>query len=62
MPNFHSFLKRKVYRLNKPFKAAANYSRQFWKSMRALNLYLGPLQIIERILGSEMIFMFPVVT
>ena len=43
-------------RLPKLFKAAAISSRHFLKSMRDGNLYLGPLQIIERILESKMIF------
>ena len=43
-------------RLLKLFKAAAISSRHFLKSMRDGTLYLGPLQIIERILESEMIF------
>ena len=42
--------------LAKSFKAAAISSRNFLKSMRDGNLYLGPLQIIERILESEMNF------
>ena len=49
-------------RLLKSFKAAAISSRHFLKSMLDGNLYLGPLQIIERILESEMIFKFPVIT
>ena len=48
--------------LPKPFKAAAISSRYFLKSMRDGNLYLGTLQIIERILEQEMIFKFPVLT
>ena len=48
-------------RLSKSFKVAAISSRHFLKSMRDGNLYLGPLEIIERILESEMMFKFPVI-
>ena len=47
-------------RLPKPFKAAAISSRHVLKLMRDGNLYLGPLQIIARIIESEMIFTFPI--
>ena len=48
--------------LPKLFKAAAISSRHFLKSMRDGNLYLGLLQIIERILELKMIFKLPVIT
>ena len=52
---------RLYQRLPKSFKAVAISFRPFLKSMRDGNLYLGPLQIIERILESEIIFKFPVI-
>ena len=45
-------------RLPKSLKAAAISSRHILKSMRDGNLYLGPLQIIERILESEIFLNF----
>ena len=49
-------------RLPKSFKAAVISSQHILKSIRDGNLYFGPLQIFERILESETIFKFPVIT
>ena len=68
MLNFHSFKavgsidSRSHQRLPKSFKAGAISSRHFLKSMRDGNMYFGPFQIIKRILESETIFKFPVIT
>ena len=48
-----SIYSRLRQRLPKSFKAVAISSRHLLKLMRDGNLYLGPLQIIERILESE---------
>ena len=48
-------------RVQQSFKAPAIASRHFLKSMWVGNLYLGPLEIIERILESDIIFKFPVI-
>ena len=47
-------------RVQESFKASAIASRHFVKSMWAGNLYLGPLEMIERILKSEIVFRLPV--
>ena len=48
--SFERLYSRLHQRLPKSFKAAAISSRHFLKSIRDGNLYLGSLQIIERIL------------
>ena len=50
---FKALYSRLHRRLPKSFKAAAISTRHFLKSMRDGSLYLGPLQIIERILEFE---------
>ena len=48
-------------RVQLSFKTPAIASGQFLKSVRVGNLYLGPLEMIERILESDVIFQFPVI-
>ena len=67
MLTFHSFRElgstysRLHYQLPKSFNADAISSLHFLKSILEGNLYFGPLETMQRILESEMIFRFPVI-
>ena len=58
----HSTCSLRHHHLQNSFKATAISSLHLLKSIREGSLYFGPFEIIERILESEMIFKFPVIT